>query len=578
MQSFSFHSLYSRLLALLLLCPLTLAQAQIYLGYCNDEVGNSGVTNSTSGATISCAIALTPSQWDDYSFCDLTGIRFGLYTSHDVSQIKVWIRESLRGEDLVATTLDSTQFQSGWNDVTLASPLSFEGHDTLYIGYDYTQLKSKLKVIAASGPKKTAGSFWVGVNNKWNDQNSKYPPLCIRAILSSRYGHAASMSGLRLDRRSIFDYQQDSLTVTGSIRNLGSQPLTSFELTYADSTFATRTLHYDLPELGFGQSTSFQFSFVPQAQCLYPDIPLTIHLGQPNGQDNEYQQQDVTLFYERGRQDLTCNNPVLVEEFTSLDNGYAALGAQRLRESIEEAHRLNLGDLYEHRDEVDGYSTHYILLSRHQGYGPADALCVTGGSDYQPEWFGPDRLTFAPAVWVNRQGLPMSTTLPVDSLARYLSESSVKQHLTNELDSITYDPDTRTLTAVVNTFIHCMGQMRDPRIMCVLVQDYNMMYPQKDYFGLEEVQQQNVVRSYLSPSSQQLLSWTNRDEVMAGQTRLTDQGATYDPDNNLYTIKHRFSCQITDEFGPLSSLSLVTYVYDAAGEGTVNGVNIKKIE
>lgn len=564
------------LMSLLLGVPVA-AQAQISLGYCNESISSSAY-NTNAGVTLSCAMALTPAQWDDYSFCDVSAIRIGLYEVEGLTQVKVWVREHLRSADLCSITLDANQFARGWNEFALDELLSFAGHDTLYFGYDYTQQVGKVKAIGVSGTKKTPNSNWLGYNGKWTDQNSKYAPVCIQAVLTSRYHDAAMMSDLRLDRRSLFYDQQDCLTATGLICNLGSQPLTSFELTYADTTCATRSLHFDLPALGFGQSASFQFAFQPQDQCLGPDIPLTLHLSMPNGQANEYEQPDVTLYYERGMQDPTCRNPILVEEFTSLDNGYAALGAQRLRESIEEAHRINLGDLYEHRDEVDGYTTHYILLSRHQGYGPADALRVTEGSDYQPGWFGPRQLTFAPAVWINRKGIPICSTLPVDSLAQQLSQGSITQYLTTMVDSISYDAETRTLQADVLTLIYSMGQMEDPRIMCVLVEDSNQSYTQKDYFDLGEVQQQNVVRSYLSPSSRPLLSWTNREAVMAGQARLTEQGASYDSFYRTYTISHHFSCHLPDDLDSLSGLSLVTYVYDAAGQGAVNGASTIRVE
>lgn len=565
------------LVALLLSCVPFSSQAQINLGYCKESITSSAY-NTNAGVTLSSAMALTPAQWEDYSFCDVSAIRIGLYEVEGITQVKVWVREHLRGNDLCSVTLDATQFERGWNTFPFEEALSFEGHDTLYFGYDYTQQVGKVKAIGVSGTKNTRNSNWLGYNGKWTDQSSKHAPACIQAVLTSRYQDAAMMRDLHLDRRSLFCDQQDSLTVTGSIRNLGSQPLNSFELTYADTTLATQTLHFDLPALAFGQSLSFQFAFLPQSQYIGPDIPLTLHLSLPNGQANEYQQPEVTLFYERGSQDPTFRNPILVEEFTSLDNGYAALGVQRLRESIEEAHRINLGDNYEYRDQLDGYTTRYILLSRHQGYGPADALRVTEGSDYQPVWFGPQELTFAPAVWINRKGIPISTTLPVDSLALQLSQGRISQYLTTIVDSIAYDAETRTLQADVTTLIHSLGQMEDPRVMCILVENSNQNYPQKDYFGLDEVQQQNIVRSYLSPSSQTLFSWANREAVMAGQARLAEQGASYDPFCMAYTITHHFSCRLPDDLDMLSGLSLVTYVYDAAHPASINGVNSIKVE
>ena len=113
-----------------------------------------------------------------------------------------------------------------------------------------------------------------------------------------------------------------------------------------------------------------------------------------------------TLYYELGQASIMPDmSSYIIEEYTSEKCGYAPVGQARLREAIVEAHKLNLGSQFQGwlDGDLDGYYTDYILLSRHEGYGPADAWRVSSNSDYNPAVFGPDRLTFAPAMAIKSE-------------------------------------------------------------------------------------------------------------------------------------------------------------------------------
>lgn len=570
-------------LALGLMCNA--ASAQILLGYCGDKISLTGASNATLDAEISCAMALTPAMLQDYTYCNLPELQFGLSATEGLTSMRVWVRHHLTDKDLASAEIKVEELQVGWNQVALNQAVEITGQDTLYCGYSYTQ-ESKVKCISSNGSKKTANSFYISNGKLWGDYSANSAPVSIRASLSALYDNAMRLTDIRLDRRSQpfisagSEYQP--ITISGTMQNIGGQPLQGFDIACSDNGQEAVTTHITCESVGFGEYTQFSCQLMPGGNVKEPacDIPITISLSAPN-QDAKGTLVDCEqrLYYELWGgaylPNMCCH---IVEEFTSEACGYAPIGQERLRKAIEEAHKLNLGKNYKDWKDgyLDGYYTHYEILSRHEGYGPADHWRVNKGSDFRADFFGPEELTFAPAMMVDRKQLPLSTTLNEDSLASVIASCSASlQPVTLEADmeSIGFDEKSRTITATVTATLWAAAAGQDLRIVLCAKQYTVPSYAQKNYYPerYNADEQLDVVRCYLncSSGSNALYPGIDMEKVITGQMPVSEV-ADIDKEGHV-TRTFTFEGVLPASLKSPDGLAIVGYVYDQRPGGQILG-------
>ena len=543
-------SLLRRLVLLLLLViSAENASAQLTLGYCDEEGYTSSLTNNSTTATISCAMGLTPALQADYTFCSISYLRILLTAPENLTSFKVWLRKDLNDvEDLSSIDIEPSALVEGWNDIALPDSIRLTGAETYYCGYSYRQsVKTR---IPLSGTKGTDESFYVSTGGTWRDMSDRYAPICIRVGLSSNYQYAMELLDLRLDHRWFDIHSEgDTVVLRGSIRNLGSDPLHQFSVTVEEANLNRHEATYDCASTGFGYSVPFEFSFPRSGNITStsPDIPIRLAISQPNGQENQCDLATRrTLYYELGESNpdpQTAPTNLLIEEFTSEGNGYAPAGQTHLRNSIE----LALQRIPDAHPDV-------IILSRHEGYDPADAWRVAG-SDYKASFFGPEELTFAPAAMVCRNGLPFSTTLDEDSIAQLISECLNIQYGSIRFDQVTFDADTRTVSATLTTHLYGVSAYRNPTLVVCIKQDKAASIAQKNYYPTlyDSDWQRDVVRSYIPlPHKGRLLGDADPEAIAAGLVQVSDCV------DRQFTVSRTLPSDITSKEG----LSLVAYIFD----------------
>ena len=543
-------SSFRRLVLLLLLVIFAeSASAQLTLGYCDEEGYTASLTNNSTTATISCAMGLTPALQADYTFCSISYLRIFLTAPENLTSFKVWLRKDLNDvEDLAAIDIEPSALVEGWNDIVLPDSIRLSGTETYYCGYSYRQ--STKTRIPLSGTKGTDESFYVSTGGTWRDMSNRYAPVCIRVGLSSNYKYAMELLDLRLDHRWFDIHNEgDTVVLRGSIRNLGSDPLHQFRVTVEEADLNHHEATYDCASTSFGYSVPFEFSF-PRSENITstsPDIPIRLAISQPNGQENQCDHATGrTLYYELGESNpdpLVAPTNLLIEEFTSEGNGYAPAGQTHLRNSIE----LALQRIPDAHPDV-------IILSRHEGYGPADAWRIAG-SDYKASFFGPEELTFAPAAMVCRNGLPFSTTLDEDSIAQLISERLNVQYGSIRFDQVAFDADTRTVSATLSTHLYGVSAYHNPTLVVCIKQDKAASVAQKNYYPTlyDSDWQRDVVRSYIPlPHEGRLLGYTDPEAVAAGLVQVSNCV------DRQFTVSRTLPSDITSKEG----LSLVAYIFD----------------
>ena len=125
-------SLLRRLVLLLLLVIFAeSASAQLTLGYCDEEGYTSSLTNSSTEATISCAMGLTPALQADYTFCSVSYLRILLTAPENLTSFRVWLRKDLNyANDLTGIDVEPSTLTEGWNDIALPDTIELKATET----------------------------------------------------------------------------------------------------------------------------------------------------------------------------------------------------------------------------------------------------------------------------------------------------------------------------------------------------------------------------------------------------------------------------------------------------------------
>lgn len=495
-----------RLVSFLLItgCCLTTASAQIRLGYCKEEPTVSSLSHTSTTATISCAMGLSQQLQSPYTDYSLSHLRVAIMEPELLSSLRVWVRESLSDTTTLASAeVDLSTLNAGWNSLELNTSITLDAQKILYCGYSYTQ--SDRLALAISGKKGTTNAFWIAANENWQDYSKKYAPICIQAELTSPYANAITLDNCQLEHAYVDPLAETKqLQLQFSLTNLGMEPLTSFEVTYQmpESETEKTTLSIAEEPLSYGRNASYNLTLPVPDGLNGADQKLQIGLASPNGVENETDAPTTdTLWFEVGEV-LSADNstPLLIEEFTSLDNGYAPAGQQRLREALSQADRPT------------------ILISRHEGYGPNDALHVNG-SDYSANFFGEEALSFAPAVWIDRNELPISSTLPVDTLVARIQAIDHPRYASIAFDSIVYNEETKQIEADLEVTLHSITVFRNPHLIVCFTQNNLETPEQKNYYSerYEGTRQSDVLRGFASlPAGGSLLSGVDLEAVAHG--------------------------------------------------------------
>jgi len=537
------------LLTLLLTVSLTNATAQITLGHCGEGDHTGGVTNNKTDVIISAAMGLTPALQDDYTFCSISYLRIYLVAPENFNSLNVWVRKNLSDtENMTSIDVDPSTLSYGWNDIELPNQIALNGSDSFYCGYSYQQ--SVKTLIPTNGTKGTTESFYVSTGSSWRDMSAQYAPVCIRAGLSSNYGHAIELTDLRLEQRYFeMNSSQDTVTIHGTIRNLGNERLHHFTVSVQDSNNDAIRAEYECNNIYFGYKVPFVFKFQhsDNANIAHPDIPIVVNISHPNGEENQNDHPSSgTLYYELGQSDYddeSAPKSLFIEEFTSENNGYSPSGQTHLRNSINRALEL-----------IGGATPEVILLSRHEGYGPADAWHVAN-SDYDASFFGSEELTFAPAAMVCRNGLPFSTTLSEDSIASLIAEQYNTQCGTIEFEDLKFDSDNHTISATIKTHLMSVTNYMNPTLVVCVKQEKAASVAQKNYYPetYDGSWQHDVVRKFFSLSRNgKLLGDLDLDAVAAGQVKVSDYVS------QQYNISDIIPSDITSS----DELKLVAYIFD----------------
>lgn len=417
------------LLTLSIIFSFIITNAQVTsmkLGYCNDEVATKGQIGISGAATIEAAIFLPESTLKLHSGNQIESINAGLATKLNITDLTVWVRSELTGENLAEGTAES--IQKGWNDVKLSTPYNIEGNKGLYIGYTFTQKGSAYGISTVGEYKENSIFVKLGEEEEWTTP-SEYGSLSIEAIVS---GDNLPKFDLELVSTTIkANYPiETQMPVSVNVRNLATETITGFDVECKIDNLDPIVTHIDC-ELAYNTIETFSFEILPALTELKQDVKMTVtilNLKEGNDQNtlNNYNELTFDIINKEFKRNL------LIEEFTTEQCPNCPFGTATLHDALEIL-----------EEEFPGQIN---TVCHHSGY--YEDWLTTSTSINMLWLFNQGGSTYAPAFMSDRMGV-FSNPGTAEKMANILRNRLViPSYVGLEIEG-EYDNENRLLTVTV---------------------------------------------------------------------------------------------------------------------------------
>lgn len=255
--------------------------------------------------------------------------------------------------------------------------------------------------------------------------------------------------------------------VNGVVKNLGSQPLTSFDVTYNVNGGADVAV-YSVTGINVPYGFTYNFSHnVPFSETAPGNYTITMTVSNPNGVEDpspaDNTQSVATSVYDPS---AVVARTSILEQFTGARCGYCPGGHDRIKQALQ--------------------GTNTIWAVHHAGFGD-DALTCPANQQYT-FFYNAGGSTYAPAMMVDRfhgdadePGPVTSVYSSVPSIQQYVSDvNSAPCFLTLNLDGITYNADNRSFGGTVTGHFTSPIYNANTRLTLMVAEDSNLM-DQIDY-------------------------------------------------------------------------------------------------
>ncbi len=390
----------SILFALLAVCTAGNAQDNaLYVGYCDGELqtsSNQAFGTKDKDTWVSGAIYLPAGEVKTYAGSNIDSIRVGLVQKLGITEMKVWVRETLDGEDLVMASIEKKDIVKGWNVIKFEEPYTIPADNTtgLYIGYSTYQTSSNYGMAVLDTPQPNALWTQLGTNAEWVDRSAE-GTLCLEAIISGDQLPLHNLRLLSLSGPEDYVILRGQMTVTGMVKNVALQTITGFDVeTRFDCTDKVYHSHVDLT-LAHLEESEFSYTIEPDIQEVgQGTVTVTItHLNE--GDDENMDDNTQSRTFDIVSEDFTRR--VLLEEFTTERCSNCPRVATFLHNILED----------------DYYKESVVAVCHHSAYY-TDWLTIP--SDNELLWYFNDNgSTYAPAMMFDRWTTDPTGTSPLST-------------------------------------------------------------------------------------------------------------------------------------------------------------------
>lgn len=390
--------LLSFLFALLAVCTAGNAQTNVLnVGYCDGELqtsSNQAFGTKEKNTWVSGAIYLPAGDVKTYAGSSIESIRVGLAQKLGISEMKVWVRETLDGENLAEAGIQKADIVKGWNVIQFEKPYTIPADNTtgLYIGYSTYQTSSNYGMAVLDTPRDNALWVQLGTDAEWVDRSAE-GTLCLEAMISGDQLPLHNLRLLSLSAPETYVILRGQMAVTGRVKNMALQTITGFDVeTRFDCTDQVYQSHVDLT-LANLEEAEFSYTIQPAIyEVGQGTVTVTItHLNE--GEDENLDDNTQSRTFDIVAEDFTRR--VLLEEFTTEMCSNCPRVATFLHNILEE----------------DNYEENVVVVGHHSGYY-TDWLTIPSDNDLL--WYYNDGgNTYAPAMMLDRWTTDPTGTTPV---------------------------------------------------------------------------------------------------------------------------------------------------------------------
>jgi len=447
---------------ILTLCLAVLAlaghAAAVTIGYCNGEVASSTSIQMNGKGWTECGIKLQASALASYSGNSITAVRAGLVARVNVDTLRVWVRETLDGENLAEgyiTRSGDQKIVKGWNEVKLDTPFEIsEQVGDVYVGYSLHQ-RANVQAVSVVGEGVNGACFMKLGDADWQDIVEQ-GALSVEALVE---GENVPERDLGISDVLVSPWPNGGATalrVQATLHNYGSEDITGFTLACSTEGISPITVRLDT---AIASTITKKVTFIIRPSIeTDEETPWTVTItGLANGSDQREANNSAsaTFCYVRN---------VLIEEFTTEKCVNCPRVAGFLHEVLERA----------------AYKDCVFAVCHHAGYYTDD---YTQPCDEELTWFyNEGGTTYAPAMMMNRKayfetlyrsGGTTATFIPssADDLASYLDyELAVTANVTLGV-LLDYNEDSTAVTVTVTGRRNANYQAANPRVNVFLTED-----------------------------------------------------------------------------------------------------------
>lgn len=285
------------------------AQQTINLGYCGGEATTKGSVSTPGKAWVSAAIYLPADMLQSFDGSTITALRGALAAKTNVDTLRLWLRTSLKGQNVAEATLTSKtdpKMARGWNEAKLEQPYTINGNEGLYVGLSYRQ-KAEVQALSIVGAELPNACFvQLGEDASWQDMSSA-GILSVEAVVDGSNMPDYDLGLTSAVVNPFLDASNYKLSVTAV--NNGQQSVSGFtvEARYEQGTEAY-SAHFDT-ELSTGQKTTVEYQIPALSTVSYGDITVTL-TAINEGTDEVPANNSIKAKF-------ALKKKVLVEEFTT---------------------------------------------------------------------------------------------------------------------------------------------------------------------------------------------------------------------------------------------------------------------
>lgn len=445
--------------------------------------------NSTTGTdkagTVKSAMLVTPDFSQDIKDFNLVGVRFGLTSKINISEVEVWATYSLEEEPFVSQKV--TEIKKGWNYAELSVPASLE-QKPFYTGYTITTEGACYPVAKVDADYEH--EMWIDNGNGWNRiESESFEMLAIGAVVSGENLPQYDLSLISVELPGYLSTRNTN-PLTLELRNVGGLTVNGFTITCEEGEGENSLKQsFDFDEkIDPNFSTKVTIDYLPLSGESETLIPFNIAISSlKDGAD--YNMADNNYSSSVRVSPFSFKKRALVEEFTTEVCSNCPRAVKLLHDVLSEEY----------------YWQNVIAVCHHAGYY-TDFLTQPCDEDLLP-LFGES--SFAPAMAfdraVNNSGVVVSN-VPLDAAS--LKSTFDKFISDNALADMIIDAKWNVETRKLDVSVDGGSLMGEPveeadRVTVYLLEDN--VAPQRQSNADADFMHHHVIRAYNS-------SWGNKIE------------------------------------------------------------------